>query len=285
MDIKESATYPYPIWGLHNSFLGDVPEVSEKVSVHNYEKNSIDISFEVTTRNAGIDRLIEEGRAKYDCIVKCSTTYYLQHNYFESPNIKISVPTEQVHKRFDIQTIIVATEEIIQCDYLEIVEIYEGYADYPKGAVIAYIDECSVSVKQHNHASDLSKIISVTKTNANSVKNVFSENKIIIKIPETHVPQYVTTEAHYPSVIASNLVYTALVQAFYKLRDNTDDSKDWVFYLRQYVKECDENGIISLDNDDYILEFDDIFTIVDHLLDNPLIAALDEIAGPNNQEE
>jgi hypothetical protein len=285
MDIKESATYPYPIWGLHNSFLGEAPEVSEKVSVHNFEKNTIEISFEVTTRNAGIDRLIEEGKAKYDCIVKCPPTYFLQHNYSDSPSIKISVPTELVYNRFDIQTVIVATEEIIQCDYLELDEIYDGHADYPKGAVIAYIDDCSVSLKQHNHASDLSKIIKVTKTDVNNVKNIFSESRILIQIPKTHALQYDKAEANFPSTIASSLVFSALVQAFYKLRDDYDDSKDWVFYLRQYVKECNDNDIINLDNDEYILELDDIFAIVNHLLDNPQIAALDEIAGPNHPED
>lgn len=285
MDIKESATYPYPIWGLHNSFLGDAPEVSEKVSIQNFEKNSIDISFEVITHNAGIDRLIKEGKAKYDCIVRCRSTFFLQHNYFESPNIAISVPTEKVHKRFDVKTVIVATEEIIQCDYLDLDEIYEGHADYPKGAVIAYIDECTVSVKQHNHASDLSKIIRVTKTKVNNVKYAFNDSKIVIKIPDTHASQYESVEAHYPSVIASNLVYNALVQAFYKLRHDSDESKDWVFYLRQYVKECHENDIIDLEDEDYNLELEDIFTIVDHLLDNPQVSALEEIAGHNNIDD
>ena len=183
MDIKESATYPYPIWGLHDSFLGEEPKISEITRKSNNESNTLDISFEVTEHNSGIDKLISEGKAKYTCIVECIQTYYQNQVDSTIPQIKISIPYDKVFSRVTVKTFIVATQEIIQCDYLELDEIYEGKADYPKGGIIAYISQFVVPLEQRNNASDVSKIIRVMKTDTVRVRNIFSESRIIIKIP------------------------------------------------------------------------------------------------------
>ena len=277
MDIKESATYPYPIWGLHDSFLGEAPQVGGKSLTENNETNTLDISFEVTTHNIGIDRLISEGKAKYKCVIECSATYFQMNADFEEPRIKVSVPYDKVYNRFSVKTFIVATQEIIQCDYLELDDIYEGIADYPKGGIIAYIDEFTVTLKQRNNASDLSKIVKIMKANVSSVKNVYNGDRIVIKIPMTYGQRFDVVVSLCPAVIESTFVFNALVQGIYKLREETDTSKDWVFYLQQFVKECDEKGIINLDNEEYKIELDDIVTIVEHLLGSPQLNALDDI--------
>lgn len=277
MDIKESATYPYPIWGLHDSFLGEEPKISELEKKSNNETNSLDISFEVTEHKVGIDQLISEGRAKYTCIVECKPTYFQKQFDFTSPQIKISIPYDKVFNRVSVKTYIVATEEIIQCNYLELDEIYEGTADYPKGGVIAYISEFVIPLEQKNNASDLSKIVRVMKTDIDRVRNIYSESRIIIKIPKEYGERYDRVSSLCPAVIESNLVYNALVQAIYNLRSDTNDSKDWVFYLQQFIKECNDKDIINMDGDDYNIELEDIYTLVDHLLDKPQLNAIDSV--------
>lgn len=276
MDIKESATYPYPIWGIHNSFLGDGPVSGKREMSSNNELNSLDIKYEVLAHNEGIDKLISEGKAKYQYIVECRDTYFLQHGEFEATQFIITVPFDKVYKRFTVKVFIVATEDILACNYLEVDEIYEGVVDYPKGAVIAYLDEFTVPLTQRNNISDLSKIVAIITTDVSGVKNIFNTNRIVIKIPQSYAQRYNNVEDICPGVIESSLVFNALVQGIFRLREEVDESKDWVFYLKQYVRECIENDIINADIESLELELEDIYTVVEHLLDNPQLTAIDD---------
>lgn len=277
MEIRETATYPYPIWGIHDSFIGDIPSKGIKTMTANSESNTLDIKYTVTSHNAGIDKLIEYGLAKYKCIADCSPTYYQDSVDSNEPELCLCVPFDRVYNRFTVRILVVATEEIVQCDYLEVDEAYEGVVDYPKGAVIAYLDEFAISLTQKNNTSDLSKIVKIMPTNINSVKYVFGPERITIKVPQSTYSKYQVVSGQCPAIAESNLVYNALVQALTKLRNESDDSKDWVFYLKQYVKECDEAGVINLEGDDFELDMEDILIIVDRLLENPHISAFDEI--------
>lgn len=80
MDIKDSTTYPYPIWGLPGNFKDDDPTGTYKVNF-DVNKNCVMIDYEITSRNAGIEKLIEEGKAAYVCLVKCKATYFLYRKY------------------------------------------------------------------------------------------------------------------------------------------------------------------------------------------------------------
>ena len=66
MDIKDNATYPYPIWGLHEDFNGPEPEGSFEMKL-NETANEFILNYNVITNNEGINQLITEGKAVYKC--------------------------------------------------------------------------------------------------------------------------------------------------------------------------------------------------------------------------
>lgn len=99
MDIKDSTTYPYPIWGLPGNFKDDDPTGTYNVSF-DVNKNCVIIDYEITSRNAGIEKLIEEGKAAYVCLVKCKATYFLYRKEQSDPHFIIEIPCDSVYKRF-----------------------------------------------------------------------------------------------------------------------------------------------------------------------------------------
>ncbi len=276
MDIRETATYPYPIWGLHGSYLSDDPFKGNHCANVDEEANVLKLHYDITCHEVGIDQLIQEGRAKYQCIIECPYTYYLLHEEFQKPSFDISIPLDKVYKRCNVKIIIVATQEIIGCDFLNIDEDYEGAVDFPKGAVLAGIDDFTVSLQQSNSAADLSMIIRIMCTDVKKVKYEFSGKRIIVKIPIDYDNRYNRVEDLCPGVVEASLVYPALVQAIFKLREAPDTTRDWVFYLTRYIQELDEKGIITLHDDSYKLDLEDIYLVVDTLLNNPILRAIDD---------
>lgn len=112
MEIRESATYPYPIWGIHDSFIGDRPVPGKRELVSNNETNTLDVKYEVLAHNIGVDRLIDEGKAAYKYIVECPQTYYLKHEEFQTGQFVICIPYDKVFNRVSIKVVVVATTDI-----------------------------------------------------------------------------------------------------------------------------------------------------------------------------
>ncbi len=276
MDVKESVTYPYPIWGLHGAYLSEDPHKGTRSAVVDRDANVLSIQYEVTCRESGIDRLISDGKAVYQCIVECRDTYFLLHKEFQEPSFSFSFPLDCLYNRCSVRVIIVATQDIFGCDFLNLDDVYVDPIDFPKGAVLAEIDDFVIPLLQSSNSADLSKIICIMNSEVDNVKYEFSGKRIVVKIPMDYDTRYDRVEGLCPGVIESSLVYSALVQAIYKLREYQDMSRDWVFYLTRYLQDLDDKGTISLHDDNYDLDLEDIYMVVDILLSKPFLRAIDD---------
>ena len=184
MEIRENATYPYPIWGLHDGFKGPEPEGTYSMEP-DVATNEFVFNYTVTTENEGIKRLIAENKAVYKCIVECIPTYYLQMVEKTAPDIQVRIPTDKIHKRLIVKILVVATEDIVGCDYLDVNEIYEGIVDYPKGGIIAYIDDLSFNLQQKDNDTDLSKIFKTLSADVQKVEYSVDGSRVVIKTQKT----------------------------------------------------------------------------------------------------
>ncbi len=276
MEIRESATYPYPIWGLHGSFLSDDPEKGIHVVTRDNDANVLNLHYDVTCHEPGIERLIREGKASYQCIIECPATYFLLHKEFQEASFDVVIPLDRVYKRCTVKILIVVAQDIVECDFLNLDEDYKDPIDFPKGAVLASIDDFTISLQQSNSAADLSMIIRIMSSNVKNVKYEFSGKRIIVKIPVDYDTRYNQVENLCPGVVEASLVSPALVQAIFKLRESPDMSRDWVFYLTRYLQELSEEGTITLRDDSFELELEDIYFVVDTLLKDPILRAIDD---------
>ena len=274
MEIRENATYPYPIWGRPNDFNGPDPDGVPKLTP-NDATNEFVFEYKVTVENEGINRLIAENKATYKCIVECPPTYFLLMAEGLSTNMTVRIPADQVHKRITIKVLIIATEDIIGCDYLDVNDIYEGVVDYPKGGVIADIDNLTYKLKQKDNDTDLSNIFYTLAADVPNVEYYVGNTHIVIKYPKESKMAFNSVEGICPTVIEAAFVYPALIFALSMLPDYYPSEQDWVYYLTNIVDDyCTKNNMEIPDK--YKLDITDIYSIANNCLSNVHVMLLDE---------
>lgn len=266
MEVKSTSTYPYPIWGLPNNYIGEDPDGIRKVK-YKADEDCIIVDYEVTTHNAGIDGLISDGLAAYECIIESSSVYYLDKKIQDSPHFEMRIPNGEVNKVVTCKILIVAIKDIVACTTLDVNEAYEGVVDYPKGAMIAYIDDFVIPLTARDNLTDLSKIITTMATDVPDVEYSLDTNRIIIKYPLLYSSKFNDVESNCPIIIESAFVYPALLMALQKLNSFSDDcTKDWVVYLRLFVDDYYDNIGGNVPEDYKFEDVSDVFDIANFIL-------------------
>lgn len=278
MDIKSTATYPYPIWGLPDNYKGEENPSGRRLNLKkDVDDDTFVIDYEVTSHNEGIDRLIKEELASYVCIIQCTSTYYTQIEKRKEAVFTLRVPCSKVNKRFSVKIEIVATQPINGCEYLDVDDFYEGVVDYQKGAMIAMVDKFNVSLTPSDDMVNLSKIVKYEYADVQNIENKI-DDIILIRLPYSCEDSGKIVMNQYPDVFEAMLVRPALIEALFELRnyDEDDDEKDWVFYLRQFIKAMVSDGELE-EQENYEYSMQDIVQIVDKILSNVVLGALEEI--------
>ena len=181
-----------------------------------------------------------------------------------------------MNKRFSVKIEIVATENINSCNYLDVDDFYEGVVDYQKGAMIAMVDKFNVSLTPSDDMANLSKFVKYEYANVQKVTNVI-DDIILIQLPYSYENAGKLVLYQCPNVFEAMLVRNALIEAVYKLRSCYDDDKrDWIFYLTQFIKQMvSEDELPKLEDYDYPIS--EVIQIVDKILPNVMLSALDEV--------
>ena len=274
MEIRENATYPYPIWGLHEDFNGQEPEGTYKMHLDE-ASNEFVLDYTITVENEGIKRLIAEEKATYKCVVECVPTYFLLMKEERSPIFQVRIPANKVHKRITAKVLVIATKDIDGCDYLDVNEIYEGIVDYPKGGVIAYIDNLSFDLQQKDNDTDLSQIFRTKAADVQRVEYFINDKHIVIKYPKESKTAFESVEGNCPAVIEAAFVFPALVYALNLLPLKHQSDMDWVYYLKNIVDDyCTKNNMDIPEN--YKMEIDEIYDIANAVLSKVHTILLDE---------
>ena len=274
MEIRENATYPYPIWGLHEDFNGQEPEGTYKMHLDE-ATNEFVLDYTITVENEGIKRLIAEEKATYKCVVECVPTYFLLMKEEHSPIFQVRIPANKVHKRITAKVLVIATKDIDGCDYLDVNEIYEGIVDYPKGGVVAYIDNLSFDLQQKDNDTDLSRIFRTKAAEVQRVEYSVNDKHIVIKYPKESKTAFESVEGNCPVVIEAAFVFPALVYALCLLPQKHQSDMDWVYYLKNIVDDyCSKNNMDIPEN--YKMEIDEIYDIANAVLSKVHTVLLDE---------
>ena len=279
MDIKTSATYPYPIWGLPDNFKGDEDPSGHRIGIiKDVNEDAFILEYEILSHNAGVDRLIKENLASYLCIIQCSSTYYTQIERKKESHFTIKIPCSKVNKRFSVKIEIVATKDIKGCDYLEVDDFYEGVVDYQKGAMIAMVEKFNVSLTPSDDMANLSRIVKYEFANVQKVTNVIDNNIILIQLPYSYEDASKIVLNQCPNVFESILVRNALIEAICSLSSfyDDEDNKDWVFYIKQFINKLVSEKELS-ESEDYNYKIDDVVLIVDKILPDVMLNALNEV--------
>lgn len=288
MNIKESATYPYPIWGVNQGFNGPEPDGSYKLRKDN-NRNELVLTYDVITQNEGINKLISEGKAMYKCIVECSSTYQPMIKKFDNPHMELRIPADQVHKGIDVTILIVATQDIDDCTYLDVNEIYGDSISYPKGYPIAYIHNFRRSIDQKDNSSDLGKIFRTKACDVPAVKYSIEGPAVLIQYPKEFEQNFCKIADSCPSVIESSFVLPAMVYAISELyKYYQRDDLDWVFYLKCIVANYFETQSLEVPDEYKFEDLDEIYNIAQSVLydvQENLLKDVCLLLEPHNEEE
>lgn len=277
MKINSNISYPYPIWGWKDDYKSTINEEDILITEIS-DKDNFVYELELLAQNEDIERLIEQGKAIYACVGICQTTFH--HYYFTSENAKftIAIPRKEVNNKIELKWMVLTKEAIPDYQSSLLNDDYQGGATFPLGAMIGYITSFEINASICDELRSLDEIFVVVKNiESNDISYSFDERKIKVKLPELQLEIFNNYGGKYPAIMHSTIVYQALVLAITKLKDE-DDSKDWVYILKQYIDVMDSENIPSTDeigDEGYTLE--QAMEIANYILQVPIIRMFDDI--------
>lgn len=285
MKINSNTSYPYPIWGWKDDYKSTINDEDILITEIS-DKDNFVYELELRAQNEDIERLIEQGKAIYACVGICQTTFH--HYYFTSENAKftIAIPRKEVNNKIELKWMVLTKEAIPDYQSSLLNDDYQGFASFPLGAMIGYITSFEINASICDELRSLDEIFVVVKNiESNDIRYSFDERKIKVKLPESQLEIFNNYGGKYPAIMHSTIVYQALVLAITKLKDE-DDSKDWVYILKQYIDVMDSENIPSTDevgDEGYTLE--QAMEIANYILQDPIIRMFDDIKIAEQQAD
>lgn len=285
MKINSNISYPYPIWGWKDDYKSTINEEDILITEIS-DKDNFVYELELLAQNEDIERLIEQGKAIYACVGICQTTFH--HYYFTSENAKftIAIPRKEVNNKIELKWMVLTKEAIPDYQSSLLNDDYQRGATFPLGAMIGYITSFEINASICDELRSLDEIFVVVKNiESNDISYSFDERKIKVKLPESQLEIFNNYGGKYPAIMHSTIVYQALVLAITKLKDE-DDSKDWVYILKQYIDVMDSENIPSTDeigDEGYTLE--QAMEIANYILQDPIIRMFDDIKIAEQQAD
>ena len=277
MKINSNTSYPYPIWGWKDDYKSTINDEDILITEIS-DKDNFVYELELRAQNEDIEKLIEQGKAIYACVGICQTTFH--HYYFTSENAKftIAIPRKEVNNKIELKWMVLTKEAIPDYQSSLLNDDYQGFATFPLGAMIGYITSFEINASICDELRSLDEIFVVVKNiESNDIRYSFDERKIKVKLPESQLEIFNNYGGKYPAIMHSTIVYQALVLAITKLKDE-DDSKDWVYILKQYIDVMDSENIPSTDeagDEGYTLE--QAMEIATYILQDPVIRMFGDI--------
>lgn len=285
MKINSNTSYPYPIWGWKDDYKSTINDEDILITEIS-DKDNFVYELELRAQNEDIEKLIEQGKAIYACVGICQTTFH--HYYFTSENAKftIAIPRKEVNNKIELKWMVLTKEAIPDYQSSLLNDDYQGFATFPLGAMIGYITSFEINASICDELRSLDEIFVVVKNiESNDIRYSFDERKIKVKLPESQLEIFNNYGGKYPAIMHSTIVYQALVLAITKLKDE-DDSKDWVYILKQYIDVMDSENIPSTDeagDESYTLE--QAMEIANYILQDPVIRMFGDIKTAEQQAD
>lgn len=285
MKINSNTSYPYPIWGWKDDYKSTINDEDILITEIS-DKDNFVYELELRAQNEDIEKLIEQGKAIYACVGICQTTFH--HYYFTSENAKftIAIPRKEVNNKIELKWMVLTKEAIPDYQSSLLNDDYQGFATFPLGAMIGYITSFEINASICDELRSLDEIFVVVKNiESNDIRYSFDERKIKVKLPESQLEIFNNYGGKYPAIMHSTIVYQALVLAITKLKDE-DDSKDWVYILKQYIDVMDFENIPSTDeagDEGYTLE--QAMEIANYILQDPVIRMFGDIKTAEQQAD
>ena len=243
--------FPYPVLGIPGAISGEEPEV--RVISHIPSKELIQIpyrwSFEISIKNDTIQKLINEGRAKYMCEVLCSATLYRRCFFPDAPKsniVNVEIGRKEVNKRVDFSLFVVAVDHISDYDNPDANEDYRELApfDLDAGSPLAVLKSYHWDADLcYEDLTSLRSILQVLKNTGDPKQEYATLNLehdyIQILLPPQQYDAFMEKSQipAFAEIIKSSLVLHALQGALVQLASTSEITRRWERALDKYISQ------------------------------------------------
>lgn len=242
--MKISTSYPYPVLHEENDDYINSKFESTIITKNSFGELKLDISFELT--NMTIYDLIKNGDAVFMVHIECSKTSYRDIFTTDEPYISISISTDVLSGKVEVNTFIVANSNISDYRNNDLNKWYEGVSiSYEKGNFLAIGNAIEITLNEDNiELLNLPSIVKIRRLEKKEYMEVdFMQDNITIGLPAYEYDQYANNAGHMlKHTIISTVILPSLVQVF-SIINSVEDISDFVWFqvLENIFKENNYN--------------------------------------------
>jgi len=225
-------TYPYPVLGINDNFLGDETKVTfkpELVVSSDYRKIRLDITYQL--KNDELLKLIYKEQAAFCAQLYCRSTMFRQSFLCKKQTEIIEIKSSQLRDEVDVDFFICASEDIRDYKNSMFNAVFEGVSfDIEKGDLLAFGGSTTFFAnKSPEELKSISSFMSIDTENKAEVPmyNDYDGDKITIILSQEDYDtyQFIKKESLLTSTLHSSLVLPALAEAIRFL--NSEEGNDY----------------------------------------------------------
>ena len=227
-----SRTYPYPVLGINDNFIGDENKDTfkpELVVSSDFRKISLEITYQL--KNEELLKLINHAQAVFCTQLYCRSTMYRQSYLTRKQKEVIEIKSNLLRDDVDVDFFICASEEILKYKNSMFNTIFAGTTfDIENGDLLAFGGSTMFFAnKSPEELKSISSFMSIDTENKSEVPmyNDYDGDKItiILSREDYEIYQLIKKEINITSTLHSSLVLPALAEAIRFF--NSNDGKDY----------------------------------------------------------
>lgn len=258
-------SYPYPVYGNGDDIAGTVMEPSIEFAITD---EAIQLhARDLVTGHNGIDQLVKNGRARWQIRVKCPRTYMRENFLVEGPEWKINLAGPDYEGTVEIETRILAVEDIANYSPENAHEDYNDTEFLLKSGELLAIGPNFTFLVDKDYdplKAPVASLLNVVEGehDAGPFQLTLDDEIIIIKLSKKDWSQYAGIRDRVPTLLHSALVMPVLAVAINKIDEHQGTL--WSARLKNLIEKKEINTDCSL-------------TAAQELLDSPLTRTFDEV--------
>lgn len=162
MKYDRNKSFPYPVLSDYSDdYINAAFQASQYLYVDS-ETGDVVLDVQFMLSEKAIDALVQQGKATYAVLVKCSKTYYRECFFSEGTELEVQIESGVLHGKVELSPYIIATSNLQGFTSPQFNSEYnQAYFDLPAGAVLALNEPDTYYVDQE----DLKNIGSVLLLN------------------------------------------------------------------------------------------------------------------------
>lgn len=222
----DNVSFPQPVLGIGSSILGPIDLMHEIVQSDDF----YECHFNCRMADEYIQKLIDDGKAKYFCEATCSSTLYRKAETFSSPEFDFTIERKAVRGSVELLLAVVAVQDIPQYVNKNCSPLYQGFESFyvEEGDLLAAFGELTIEADiQYEKLKAVSQIFVVTGTYGDpGLKVDLDGEKIVVDMhPDLFVKfsdESINKNSLYAPLFHASIVLNALTLALQSLSSHED---------------------------------------------------------------